>query len=461
MYDTIIIGAGMSGLAAGIRLAQFGQSVCILERHDAVGGLNSWYRRGGRTFDVGLHALTNYTPKGARRGPLARLLRQLRLSWDELELAPQLGSAIVFPDTTLRFSNDVELLRSEVHRCFPGEKDNFERLLARLLDYRDFGQPSGRCSAREVLGSIFDEPLLIEMLLCPIMFYGGSREDDIDFDLFSILFRSVFLEGLARPANGVRALLGALVRRFKQLGGELRLRSPVAALLVSHRRVERVILEDGLELRARHVLSSAGWAETMRLCNDAHPPPYRTCISFVESISVLDAQPRELGLELAMVFFNDDQKFRYRRPAQAVDLHSGVVCSPNNFAYRQQPQDGQIRISALANYNRWAELEMEPYRQAKELWYRRLVESAVRFVPDFRRAVVHTEIFTPVTIRRFTGHDDGAVYGAAQKYFSGATPLTNLFICGNDQGLVGIVGAMTSGITIANKHLLAMPEYTP
>ena len=56
MYDTIIIGAGMSGLAAGIRLAHFGQKVCILERHSAIGGLNSFYRQRGRTYDVGLHA---------------------------------------------------------------------------------------------------------------------------------------------------------------------------------------------------------------------------------------------------------------------------------------------------------------------------------------------------------------------------------------------------------------------
>ena len=33
MYDTIIIGAGMSGLAAGIRLAYYEKRVCILERH--------------------------------------------------------------------------------------------------------------------------------------------------------------------------------------------------------------------------------------------------------------------------------------------------------------------------------------------------------------------------------------------------------------------------------------------
>jgi len=95
MYDTIIIGAGMSGLAAGIRLAHFGQRVCILERHTTIGGLNSFYRMNGRNYDVGLHAVTNYAPKGARRGPLSRLLRQLRLTWDELALVPLEAHQIV------------------------------------------------------------------------------------------------------------------------------------------------------------------------------------------------------------------------------------------------------------------------------------------------------------------------------------------------------------------------------
>ncbi|HUG12350.1 MAG TPA: FAD-dependent oxidoreductase, partial [Opitutaceae bacterium] len=49
-YDAIIIGAGMSGLAAGIRLAHFGKRVVILERHNAIGGLNSFYSIDGRKF---------------------------------------------------------------------------------------------------------------------------------------------------------------------------------------------------------------------------------------------------------------------------------------------------------------------------------------------------------------------------------------------------------------------------
>src|SRR5882762_4216349 len=72
MYDTLIIGAGMSGLAAGIRLAYYDQRVCILERHSTIGGLNSFYRLRGRDYDVGLHALTNFTPKGTKTGPLGR-----------------------------------------------------------------------------------------------------------------------------------------------------------------------------------------------------------------------------------------------------------------------------------------------------------------------------------------------------------------------------------------------------
>ena len=37
------------------------------------------------------------------------------------------------------------------------------------------------------------------MLFCPLMFYGSAREHDMDFAQFSIMFRSIFMEGFARP----------------------------------------------------------------------------------------------------------------------------------------------------------------------------------------------------------------------------------------------------------------------
>ncbi len=72
------------------------------ERHYTIGGLNGFYRLGGRNYDVGLHAVTNYTPPGTKKGPLARLLRHLRFKWEDFELSPQVGSAVAFPGVRLR-----------------------------------------------------------------------------------------------------------------------------------------------------------------------------------------------------------------------------------------------------------------------------------------------------------------------------------------------------------------------
>ncbi len=457
MYDTIIIGAGMSGLAAGIRLAHFDRRVCILERHTAIGGLNSYYRLDGRNYDVGLHAVTNFTPKGTRTGPLARLLRQLRIRWDDFALVPQLGSKIAFPGVALKFNNHFEYFRSEVERHFPREKDGFQRLTETVVDYDDLSEETAAISARAIVEHVIKDRLLVDMLFCPLMFYGGSRENDMDFGQFSIMFRSIFMEGFARPWAGVRVILKHLVRRFKALGGDLRLRAGVQRIETDGDRATQVVLDDGTTLEADRVLSSAGLVETMRLCGSQVPPspPKTGKLSFVESINVLDCEPREVGCDQAIVFFNDESQFHYRKPDDLVDLRSGVICSPNNFAYSEPLAEGLVRTTALANYDRWRALDDDAYRQAKQECHARMVEIATRHVGDFRDRVVATDTFTPTTIERYTGHAGGAVYGTSRKRFDGVTHLKNLFLCGTDQGFVGIVGAMFSGIAMANRHLLS------
>ena len=458
MYDTIIIGAGMSGLAAGIRLAHYDQRVCILERHYTIGGLNSFYRLRGRDYDVGLHAVTNYTPKGAKKGPLARLLRQLRFRWEDFALSEQNESLIAFPDVRLRFGNTIELLRAEIERCFPKERDRFAQLLEKIVDYDDLDEAAYAVTARQVLGETLRDPMLIEMLLCPLMWYGNAREHDMDFGQFCIMFRSIYMEGLARPRAGVRLILKHLVRRFRGLGGELKLRSGVERLHVDNGRVAGVILDSGEQLEARNVLSSAGWVETMRMCDDIAETDTSVAgeLSFVESIAVLDRSPRDLGHDQTIVFYNDSEQFHWRRPKDELcDVRTGVICSPNNFRYPEGDlPEGVIRITALADYAGWSGLDEQQYRLAKMKWQDRAIEAAVAFVPDYRRRIIDTDMFTPNTVRRFTWHDHGAIYGATRKQLDGRTHLDNLFVCGTDQGFVGIIGAIISGISIANQHLL-------
>ncbi len=462
MYDTIIIGAGMSGLAAGIRLAHFDQRVCILERHYTIGGLNSFYRMNGRDYDVGLHAMTNFSRKGSKRGPLAKLLRQLRLRWDDFKLAEQLGSEIRFPGVSLQFGNDAELLRSEIAEHFPSQVDGYDRLVGRLMGYDDLDgdDPNFMRSSRQVIGECISEPLLVEMLLCPLMWYGNARENDMDFGQFCIMFRACYLEGFARPFKGVRLILKNLVRKFRGLGGELKLRSGVAKIHVENGRAAGVVLDDGTELQGRRILSSAGAIETMRMCDDITEVEVAKAgqLSFIESISILDKQPQEIGFDRTILFYNDSERFHWERPEDSLcDVRTGVVCSPNNYSYAPDEghlPDGIVRITTLANHDRWCSLSDNQYRAEKVAQHDAAIESAVRFMPDFRRHVIDTDVFTPKTIRRFTWHDNGAVYGAPDKQLDGTTHLENLYLCGTDQGFVGIVGAIVSGISMANRYCL-------
>ena len=460
MYDTIIIGAGMSGLAAGIRLAHYDQKVCILEKHYTIGGLNSFYRLNGRDHDVGLHAVTNFTEKGAKKGPLARILRQLRFKWEDFALAPQRGSRIAFPGKELRFDNHLDLLRSEIKREFPDQVDNFEALVNQVVDYDDLDQDAFETSGRQVLNQTISDPLLIEMILCPLMWYGNAAEDDMAWGQFSIMFRSIFIEGFARPYKGVRLILKNLVKRFRGLGGELLLRKGVKQMHVDGERVVAVELDNGETIEGKRVLSSAGRLETLRLCSDVSEPDPRLAgqLTFIESISILDREPASIGNEDTIVFYNDSEKFHWRRPSDDLcDTRTGVICSPNNYLYPEENgnlKDGVVRITTIADFDRWNDLDPEQYQREKLRWYDRSVASSVRFTPDFRPYVIDTDLFTPTTIRRFTWHDNGAVYGAPDKQLDGTTHLKNLFLCGTDQGYVGIIGAMMSGISMANLHCL-------
>ena len=354
-YDAIIIGAGMSGLAAGIRLAMFDKRVVILERHYVWGGLNSFYQFKGRQFDVGLHAMTNFVPRGSKGKPLTRLLKQLRLRHEQLDLHEQSFSLISFPSAKMRFDNDFETLRGEVRRAFPREIVTFNEL--------DLDAP--QVSAREIVRRHIREPLLEDMLFCPLMFYGSAREHDMDWDQFVVMWKSIYMEGFARPQQGVRHVLSLLTNRYRELGGELRLRAGVKRILTRDGEAVGVELDSGEIIEADNVLSSAGLVETMKLAQiesgigvppmSGHRPEADATgkLSFTETISVLDAPPKT---DATIIFFSNRDRFEYRCPEELCDVDSGVICMPQNFKL-PKPIDPLVRITNIANYAKWAALK--------------------------------------------------------------------------------------------------------
>ncbi|MBT5028939.1 MAG: phytoene dehydrogenase, partial [Nitrospina sp.] len=290
-----------------------------------------------------------------------------------------------------------------------------------------------------------------------LMYYGNAREGDMDFYQFVIMFKSIFIEGFSKPQGGMNYILNLLVQRYKDLGGEMRLGNGVKAINTRQGSVSSVTLEDGEELATQVVLSSMGYIETMRCC-EPEISAIETCetgqVSFMESLFVVDKMPRDLGYDKSIVFFSTQPRFDYKVPADLIETSTGVLCCSNNFKYPEPLEEGLIRLTNLANFGKWDGLPRKDYIAEKKECRARALDALFTFFPDFSENMVFLDSFTPKTIKKYTGHINGAVYGAPEKIKNGKTPVKNLYICGTDQGFLGIIGATLSGISMANLHVL-------
>ena len=278
------------------------------------------------------------------------------------------------------------------------------------------------------------------------------------------MFRSLFFEGFARPLEGVRVIIKLLQDKYRSLGGVRKMKCGIRKIHTSGSKASAIELDNGATITADKIISTAGAVETARLCNDQPEDAASDNIgqlSFTETITVLDRQPADFGWDDTIIFFNTAERFRYARVEDAlVDPTSGVICFPNNYQYGEgrQLDEGFLRVTAMAHHDQWCALSEDDYLAQKAHWYAKLQQVTLGLLPkakldlDIHR--ITSDMFTPRTVRKYTGHLNGAIYGAPNKIKDGRTHLENLYLAGTDQGFLGIVGAMLSGISMANLHCL-------
>ena len=460
-YDCVIIGAGLSGLAAGIRLAHYNKKVCICEQHSRIGGLNSYYNRGGHALETGLHAMTNFAGRGASKSqPLLKLLRQLRIPYEALQPREQNFSEVRFPGKTLRFDNNFAAFESSVADNFPEQADNFRRLDNDIMAWDEVNLSNPFLSARARVAGFISDPVLTDMLFCPLMYYGSAIEDDMDYSQFVIMYKSIFKEGFFRPGgSGIRSLLDILQARFLESGGELKLKCAVKKIISRNGRASVVQTSDGEIIECSNILSSAGAPETRLLCDtrDDNFGVNPGLLAFMEVIAIPGGQSAELG-NATIIFFNDSPAFKFRNPPEMIDASSGVICFPFNFKF--EPGDiipeHAVRTTVMANNAAWFNLSQEDYARRKHEAIAAVLKKteAITGIRNLNNESVFIDAFTPKTVQRYTGRINGAIYGSPVKFKTGKTNLDHLYLAGTDQGFLGITGAILSGISIANLYLL-------
>lgn len=453
-YDCIIIGAGMSGLAAGIRLSMFSKKVLIVEKHSIPGGLNSYYSRGKRKFDVGLHALTNFVKPSDRGKPFNKLMKQLRIPYEEFKLSPQNYSKILFPDCELKFTNEIDFLIEDIRHNFPHEVDNFLKLLEHIKNFNEVDLSNKTIMAKDVVSTFIKDEMLLEMIFCPLLIYGSAWENDMDFSQFAIMFKSIFLEGFSRPEGGVRTIIDLLIKKYQ---GELRFKSEVTKIITENQKIIGVEINNSEVLYTDKILSSMGLPETFNKINNNTDHPIGN-LSFTESILIADKKPKDLGIDATIIFLNERPKYQYQKPTTLIDQKSSVLCFPNNFQYKNFLDDyteGVLRVTNIANFKMWENLEKNTYKEEKEKVFENAKNTLVKCGLKYPFEILFKDVFTPLTVKKYTNHFNGTVYGSTDKSRNGKTPIDGLFICGTDQGFLGIAGAMLSGISMANLHILS------
>ena len=451
-YDVVIIGAGLAGLAAGIRCAQFFKRVLIVEAHSKLGGLNSYYHKHSREhlFSNGLHTVTNFNPVHRRWGA-SMVTRNLGISFEELQVYPaKFPSRVSFPGLELTFDNDPRTLEASVAALFPSQIDGYKRLVAAVLE--ESARPDASMeNCFEFVAQFITVPELRDALALPVLSYGGYREGAIDSRMFAILFRSLLIEGCGSPVD-MKVFLERLHARFEALGGELARRTTVERIVVHDGGVGAVVLSDGRELTAGAVMSSAGLTETGRLCGQTWGQP--GTISVFQWIGVYDRPLEELGVCDTLRFVCRTPKLDWHIPGDRMFTNVVTYSVSDNYQF-PQPVKPHLKVSLFSKATEWLGLDDAAYEARKAEYVREVLRLTHEDYPSLAgTTAVVDDSFTPLTVEHYTRHPGGTIYGGVEKTFDGRTPIKNLTIIGNDQGGIGIMGAMTSGILVSNFNVV-------
>ena len=277
----VVIGSGLGGLAAAVRLGARGYRVTVIEKLDAPGGRAYVFRQDGFTFDAGPTIVT---------APF--LLEELwalcgqRLA-DDIELVPMTPFyRIRFHDgASFDYSGDPAAMREEVERLSPSDVAGYERFMQmsesickvafERLGHVPFGSWTDMARVlpqlarlqgfRTVFGLVSryvqDPKLRVILSFHPLLIGGNPFTATSIYALIAALERRW---GVHFVMGGTGRLVQGLVRLIEGQGGAVRCGEQVQAITLRGRAATGVQLASGETIAADIVVSNADSAWTYR-----------------------------------------------------------------------------------------------------------------------------------------------------------------------------------------------------
>lgn len=272
--SAIVIGSGFGGLAAAIRLQSMGLATTLLEARERPGGRAYVYEQDGFTFDAGPTVITDpssleelFALSGRRLADYVEMLPVepfYRLLWED---------GVVFD-----YVNDQAELDRQIAALNPADVAGYRRFLAystavfeegylklghaAFLKFGSMLKAAPRLiqlqawrSVHAVVARYVKEPHLRQALSFHTLLVGGNPF--ASSSIYALIHALERKWGVWFPRGGTGALVQGLVRLFEDLGGTIRLATPVDRILTAGDRVTGVRLAGGETLSADLVVSNA------------------------------------------------------------------------------------------------------------------------------------------------------------------------------------------------------------
>jgi phytoene desaturase len=417
----VVIGGGVGGLAAAIRLRAAGHPVALFERNDTFGGKLAVRERDGFAFDVGpslvtlprlfddLFRLAGTTL--ADEVDLVRLDPQFRYSWRD-------GTVRVMPDAGWddpqyrRFvDRGARVWRVSERTFLAGPMSSPWSLARRLRSPRDLTSIDPFRTIDRRARATFDDPHLVQWAGRYATYSGSSP-----FEAPATLACIPAIEhhhGCWYPMGGLGALRDALVRVAERSGVELHRDSDVARVIIDRRRphgMRGIELTDGHTFLAPIVVANA---DAEHLYRDLMPDDgrltslQRTPRSTSGFVVLAGVRGRTPDLAHHNVWFSDDSRREFGQLArgQLADDPTIYACVSSVTDPTQAP-DGDENWFLLVNTPSDVRVDADEYR---DLVLRRLAEHGV----DLRDRLAFTETITPDDLAARYRSPGGAIYGTS------------------------------------------------
>ena len=282
MKSVIVIGAGMGGLAAALRLRHMGFTVTIIEKQQRPGGRSNVLQENGFRVDIGPTILVmKETFEETYRAIGQDLNRRIKF----VNLDP--NYRIYFHDGThMELYNGMAKLAAEAEKIEPGVTTRLFRFIgdsakkyelgmdfvARNFDHiTDLANPQAGVrllqtrayrNLYEEVGTYFKTDKLRKAFSFHSMFLGLSPFDALA--MYSLITYADLVEGMNFPMGGIYSIVEDMVALAGEMGVTLRTGTPVEEIIVEGGRARGVRLAGGEVVNADVVVSNADLVYTYK-----------------------------------------------------------------------------------------------------------------------------------------------------------------------------------------------------